>query len=359
LPENIKFYRDNKVIDIFAEAEFPDQQSFFGLKRYVGYRLMDNPDINFEKLLDEFFAGMYGKAAPVMREYFDYLSNRQNVSGKAFAHLDSSRWGYLDQEFYEKSFALLNKALSLVDDEKIKMAINRERIPILASLLYNFSVLNAGTWGYDKKTLYNDYKKYSTMALEYYYPNDGVKANQFKELNNRLRLLVGAGLSAPVPKEFAGFKTIVLEWPHLRWWGDHLDLVDDPNAVLGKAGKIGALKSEKDYHKKGLLLGAYSVKDFKDLIEPVKIEPAKLPKDELYHWYSIGNVTLDRFTYLFIHHSRLLQFWFRQYYNPQGSKEDNTYEIFISVKLQGPSYSPNSAKEDAVLVDRAILVKKT
>ncbi|MBQ2625407.1 MAG: DUF4838 domain-containing protein [Kiritimatiellae bacterium] len=71
---NIPFYRDCGVTYLFTQADSRGAHaSFSALMAWVEAKLMWNPDLPLDALLDEFFAGYYGDAAPFVREYFEEL----------------------------------------------------------------------------------------------------------------------------------------------------------------------------------------------------------------------------------------------------------------------------------------------
>lgn len=71
---NIPFYRDCGVTHLFTQADSRGAHaSFSALMAWVESKLMWNPDVPLDALLDEFFAGYYGDAAPFVREYFEDL----------------------------------------------------------------------------------------------------------------------------------------------------------------------------------------------------------------------------------------------------------------------------------------------
>ena len=72
--KNIPWYRDVGVRYLFTQADSRGAHaSFSALMGWVGSKLMWNPDLPLEPLLDEFFQGYYGAGAPFVREYFEKL----------------------------------------------------------------------------------------------------------------------------------------------------------------------------------------------------------------------------------------------------------------------------------------------
>jgi len=83
LAGNIRFFRANGVTDLFEQgvsARNEGHHAFFAeLKAYALAKLMWNPDIDVEALYDEFICGFYGKAAPMIRKYFDAIRAKERV----------------------------------------------------------------------------------------------------------------------------------------------------------------------------------------------------------------------------------------------------------------------------------------
>ena len=82
LGPNLQAFRDNNVKYVFAQGG-PTYGEFAQLKGWLLAKLMWNPDQPLEPLLDRFFRGHYGAAAPYVREYFDRVERtvieRENV----------------------------------------------------------------------------------------------------------------------------------------------------------------------------------------------------------------------------------------------------------------------------------------
>ncbi len=347
LQPNMRFYRDVKARDVFSECEFPEQQSFFGLKRYLGYKLLDNPDADADALRREFFAGMYGPATEPMRAWYDYLQLRQTRDGKIdFACYGIGLWGYLDGAFFRNAEALLRRARQAAEPGSLaQAAVEREFIPVYAALLQHLA-LGMKRDGWDAERVFADYEAFSRAALAYYYP---ASAENFRdELEQRLRRLGGMARN-PVDPEAA---VIELGTPYMQFFSPALRVEAMPEAFHGEAAVFGTPENSAGFHEKELTLGIFSVAEFKERIEPVKWDREALPADGLFHWYELGEVELGRFDYLYIHDSRLLQLWLRDFYRPG---EDNRVRISVSMKLEGAAYVPGSTAADAIAVDRVRL----
>jgi hypothetical protein len=113
-----------------------------------------------------------------------------------------------------------------------------------------------------------------------------------------------------------------------------------------------ALKLTEEQHGK-LQFGMYDTANKKMLYN--RTVPAdQIPADGKFHLYSLGRVTLSPDCYVWGHPSCRIQRNLSEFYRPGA---DNTYEILLSLKVQGPAYVPGSADPDAFLMDRIILMR--
>ena len=78
LQGNVKFLHANGVKCLFEQGAYQGRHGDFAeLKSWLLAKWMWNPDLPMEPLLDDFFAGYYGKAAPFVRRYFDAIHRLQ------------------------------------------------------------------------------------------------------------------------------------------------------------------------------------------------------------------------------------------------------------------------------------------
>jgi len=91
------------------------------VEAYVTYKLMLNPDESIEKLLDEYFTYLYGKAKNEMKEIYNiiesaYTDEKNHPEGVSYA---IASWKYCGtKERMEKIKELLEKAKNKATDEK-------------------------------------------------------------------------------------------------------------------------------------------------------------------------------------------------------------------------------------------------
>ncbi|MBQ7189578.1 MAG: DUF4838 domain-containing protein [Kiritimatiellae bacterium] len=74
LQDNIRFFKKNNVKLLFEQGAYQGRHGDFAeLKGWLLSKWMWNPELPAEELMNDFFNGYYGKAAPFVRDYFDAL----------------------------------------------------------------------------------------------------------------------------------------------------------------------------------------------------------------------------------------------------------------------------------------------
>ena len=113
LQGNLKFLRDRKVREVFAQGDYQGRHGDFAeLKGWLLAKWMWDPDRPAEPLLRDFFDGYYGKGAPYVRRYFDELHRVQRDYSSA---TNRPLTVYLEPEIPSLSDAFLERAAGLWD----------------------------------------------------------------------------------------------------------------------------------------------------------------------------------------------------------------------------------------------------
>ena len=92
LGPNLRFFRDSGVRYMFEQGDGQGRHADFAeLKTWLIAKLMWNPDQPVEPLIDRFFEGYYGAAAPYARQYFEEAQSLGLASGV-------KHWGIYNHE---------------------------------------------------------------------------------------------------------------------------------------------------------------------------------------------------------------------------------------------------------------------
>ena len=144
LQPDLKLFRDSGVEMMFVECERVETTSFFALKRWVGLKLMQDPDRAVSGLVDTFMRGYYGPAAKAMRTYLTYLEH-QIASVPATVKLSATKAEerpYLDLPFFVRCERLLDEAEAVCAARTPELLhVRRERVPVDGALCWMWGKL--------------------------------------------------------------------------------------------------------------------------------------------------------------------------------------------------------------------------
>ena len=118
LQGNVQLFRDNGVVGLFEQGAYQGRHADFAeLKAWLLAKWLWNPDLPAKALLDDFFKGYYGKAAPLVREYFDELHRFYKGRDACLRVFDDVREAPLTDEFLLRATGLWQNAEKLVNEE--------------------------------------------------------------------------------------------------------------------------------------------------------------------------------------------------------------------------------------------------
>jgi hypothetical protein len=81
-----------------------------------------------------------------------------------------------------------------------------------------------------------------------------------------------------------------------------------------------------------------------------------VPLDEQYHLHFAGRMKGSASMYLWAYASWRLSQRLPMAYN-SALPNQKIYDVYVSIKLEGPAYVPGSAKDSAFSIDRIMLVE--
>ena len=119
LQPNIQAFQKNNAIGIMEEADFQsDGGELAELRAYVFAKLLWNPDLDFEELLNDFMYGYYGRAGQYVRQYFDLVQGLVTRDVHVTPNLAVENTLFTT-EFMNKSLALFEEAEKVANSKKI------------------------------------------------------------------------------------------------------------------------------------------------------------------------------------------------------------------------------------------------
>ena len=130
MAENIRFYKRMGIRGILEEGNF----SYGGgaamdeLKSYLIGKLLWNPDLDADVLIDEFLEGVYGKGAPYLKEYITLTT--ASVKGVRLGIYDDPDSPYFTDDLVATYKKLFQKAIDAAEEQAQKERIEKERLSV-------------------------------------------------------------------------------------------------------------------------------------------------------------------------------------------------------------------------------------
>jgi len=359
IQSNLKLLKDYKVENLFIECEYPENTSFFSLKRWLGSKMMQNPDQDSKALIKTFMDGYYGRASEQMNKYLNFLEGRIEKSKDKLGEVQPTHLKYLDLDFFIKANKCLDDAEQIVKDSPSHfLHVKHERIAIDSAILNMWNKLDLDkSHVFDFDTLIARYQTNQDMMIEKFYLKENwgtLKKTLQREIDGiRLKKMVS------VPDNFKNMNAegnvTQLLWPEFKE-NQFLPIKykDDKEAAGGRAIMLGEVNDNPKFrHGFPIDVGIYSNKDKKHG-PSVKITESDLSMNKTYNLIKIGKFKITPNTFIWV------QQWYLWIYIDKAfdpAEPNNEYDVYISLKVQGPAYKADSKDGNGILVDRVIIVK--
>ena len=137
LQGNVQFFRDNRVLGVFEQGAGNSRLAdFCELKAWLLAKWLWNPDLPAEPLLDDFFAGFYGAAAPIVRRYFnevhafhdDPVSKPLGCFDRNLDVIPASFFAAADEQFAAAERAVADSPQHLHNVRRARVAVVHARL---------------------------------------------------------------------------------------------------------------------------------------------------------------------------------------------------------------------------------------
>lgn len=170
IADNMRFYAANKGIGIFFEHESPDFNDLYDCKVWMEAKLMEDPTLETEYLMNDFCTKFYGAAGKYVLEYrkalLDAAMKNNFKVDYFFPYAEDFR--YLNWETLKKCQAIAEKARSAV---KGNDALTHHVDRAFASL--DYAIISPLSWFYrmeaDKAGEHALFEKQFALSAERYY----------------------------------------------------------------------------------------------------------------------------------------------------------------------------------------------
>ena len=150
LQSNIKDFQRNNAIGIMEEGDFQsDGGELAELRAYVFAKLLWNPDLNYQELLNDFISGYYGHSGTYIRQYFDMVQGLVTKDVHVTPNMSCENTLFTN-DFMNKSLALFEMAEKIADNDEIIRRVELASIGILYMKCIRMPVLAREDGTYEK-----------------------------------------------------------------------------------------------------------------------------------------------------------------------------------------------------------------
>lgn len=210
LAKDLRFFANNKVTGIFEQGDnFTNEVGdFVKLRAWLIGKLMWNPELDQDKLMEEFLNGYYGAAGPYLKKYIDlmqksFLASNERLS--SFQHFN--HYSFLNLDTMNEAQKLFDQAeASVKNDPVLAERLERDRISHELAWIYRYNALKQvaasqkrsflGPVDPEKFVEYVDAKSHKYNVANFMEQWDGT--GKFSEEVLRLKEMFGEG--GPIPK---------------------------------------------------------------------------------------------------------------------------------------------------------------
>ncbi|HOD66103.1 MAG TPA: DUF4838 domain-containing protein [candidate division Zixibacteria bacterium] len=151
LQPNIRFFVQHGITSVFEQGLSGFHGEFAELRSYLIAKLLWNPDIDVDSVMDDFLQGFYGEAAPYIRQYIDTMHAAMEASGEGldiYGYPVRSADGYLSAAMLDLYGRLFDQAEAAVQGEPAVLArVRTARLPVQFAVLEQAKVAAAGERG--------------------------------------------------------------------------------------------------------------------------------------------------------------------------------------------------------------------
>lgn len=129
---DIPFYAKQKVKGIFCQGNYAPGGGgeMAELRSYVLAKLLWNPDVDVDKLIDDFLNGVYGKSAKPIKEYLEMMHRKVKEENICFHLYSAPEKNLFTKEFLTQAEKLFDEAEKLAENKEILDRVKLARLPL-------------------------------------------------------------------------------------------------------------------------------------------------------------------------------------------------------------------------------------
>jgi len=145
LGPNVRFFADHNVKGIFEQGAYTSNGAEMAeLRAWVLAKLLWNPNLDGQKLIDEFVEGYYGPAAPHIKAYLNVTHDAVEAAGDHLGCFSEHTAKFLSFETLSKGWTHLKAAEQAVqNDTDLKFRVQVAQLPVIYTFLVRWDEMRA------------------------------------------------------------------------------------------------------------------------------------------------------------------------------------------------------------------------
>jgi hypothetical protein len=275
LQPNIRYFVKNGVTSIFEQGLGSMAGEFAELRTYLIAKLLWNPDINVDSVMNDFLGGYYGNAGSFLRQYIDRMHDALEKSGEdllIYGYPLPSEKGYLSPVMMDAYTRIFDRAeKSVLKKPEFLRRVRIARLPLQFAILEQAKVYGTGKRGFFTRTRAGAWMPNPRMLSLLKTFVDGCRQAGIPRLEeggtspDDYLAMTQKFLDAGMKPHLALFKPVAVKPPASRKYhqGDARALTD-------------GLKGWEDYHMHWLGFEGDDMEAVVDLLTPTAVESIRV-----------------------------------------------------------------------------------
>ena len=348
---DLRYLHKKGVKNFFTETEhayFNVDTNFIELQHWLGQQLLDDITKDEKQLIATFMKHHYGPAEKPMTDALNIIRKAIANEKRHMFYTGNVNQPFLTQKFLKAVKEKLDRAVAATSPgTTYRMRVEKEYLPVLRAQVF-FDNLRLGK---SKKELVGEYRSMRTRQLKARYSGRELKS----VLDIMEKELAKMEFDFPTPEKFKHLpadsirKFTALDFKGIK--------AQDPDSALKTVVRVASRDKKKDAMRHAnpkdtakYIVGIHNANNKKESWFNLK---PYLKKDGKYHWYCIRNFQFGSKTQFFA-----WGWWaFCDISSVYVDGSDNLWDVWFSLKAEGPAYVHNSKKENNFFIESIILTK--
>ncbi len=171
LGPNVKFFVDHSVKGIFEQGAYTTNGAEMAeLRAWVLAKLLWNPNLNGDQLVNEFVEGYYGPAAPYVKKYLNTLHDAVEKDGDWLGCFEKHTAKYLNFETLTKGrIYLLTAEEQVKDNPELRFRVQVAQLPVMYTFMMRWAEMRGAATAANAEwpmpeSIHNAYDRFMEIA---------------------------------------------------------------------------------------------------------------------------------------------------------------------------------------------------